>query len=266
MKIGVFDSGLGGLIIMRSIIKLLPQYEYVYFGDTKHVPYGNRSEEAIYRYTESAIDFLFKQGCALIIIACNTASTEALRRIQQEYLLKRYPDRRVLGVIIPTAEECIDVRSKRIGLLATIATVRSVAYIRELKKLDPGITIFQKPAPLLAPMIENDGLKWLKPIVQDYLRTLLARRVDTILLACTHYPLIKTMIRQIVGKKIRVISQDELLPKKLKDYLKRHPEIEKTLAKNKKRTFYATDVTPTLKALAQKWFGKKTSLHRIALP
>ena len=138
MKIGVFDSGLGGLLITKALVKNLPQYDYVYLGDTQRVPYGNRSHETIYRFLKEAVNYLFKYGCGLIVVACNTASAEALRRIQQEYLPRHYPNRRVLGVIIPTAEAALrSAHAKRIGILATQATVGSAAYVRELKKIRP---------------------------------------------------------------------------------------------------------------------------------
>ncbi len=263
--IGIFDSGLGGLITMRGIVERLPAYDYVYLGDTKRVPYGNRSQQTIYEFTESGIRFLFERGCTLVIIACNTASTEALRRIQQEFLPKYGPNHRVLGVIIPTVEAAIASGAARVGVIGTPATVGSDAYLRELRKLRPDVRIFQTAAPLLAPMIENGGARWLEPILADYLKPLIAERIDTLILGCTHYPIVKETIRRLVGPRIRVVGQDELVPEKLADYLARHPEIESSLGKNGDRRFFATDITGTLRELAGNWFGSNVELRQVEL-
>ncbi len=156
MKIGIFDSGIGGLVIARSLISELPQYDYVYLGDTKRVPYGDRSQKEIYEFTRQGLDFLFAQGCGLAILACNTASAQALRKIQREYLPRKYPDKKVLGVVIPTAEACA--KYKVVGILATSSTVSSKSYVTELKKLNPKINIIQQAAPLLVPLIENNEI------------------------------------------------------------------------------------------------------------
>ncbi len=154
MKIGIFDSGLGGLIIAKSIRKSMPEYDYVYLGDTKRVPYGNRSHETVYEFTKQAVDYLFKkENCKIVIIACNTASARALRRIQQEYLLKNFPDRKVLGVLIPTAEECA--KYKKVGIIATTGTILSNTFVDEIKKINKKTQIFQNPAPMLVPLAEE---------------------------------------------------------------------------------------------------------------
>lgn len=262
-KIGIFDSGLGGLIIAKAIFKTLPQYDYVYLGDTKHVPYGNRSQDAVYEFTRQAVDFLFRQNCALIIIACNTASAMALRRLQQEYLPARYPQKRILGVIIPTVEE-IGKRPKTIGLLATTSTVKSHAYKKEINKLNRKVKIVEQAAPLLVPMIENNALQWADDVLQSYLAPLKKADVDDILLGCTHYPILKDKIKKIAGKKIRIISQEEIIPKKLKDYLRRHPEIEKRLSKKRGRTFLVTDKNTNFDAVAKTLFGKKIKFKLVS--
>lgn len=256
MKIGVFDSGLGGLLVLRAIVKKLPDYDYVYLGDTKRVPYGNRSQATIYEFLKEAVEYLFKQNCQLIVVACNTASAQALRKIQKEYLPKHYPNRRVLGVIIPTAEVAIESGVKKVGVLATAGTVNSGAFVRELTKLKKSVQVWQNPAPLIVPLVEHDGLKWAEPILRDYLRPLLAKKIDSIVLGCTHYPMVKNLVRRIVGKSVQIISQDEVVPEKLKDYLKRHPEIDKKLSRRKNRQLLMTDITETVKGLANKWFGK----------
>ena len=266
MKIGVFDSGLGGLFVMRALAKKLPQYDYVYLGDTQRVPYGNRSRETIYLFLKEAVEYLFNHGCGLIIVACNTASAEALRRIQQEYLPLHHPKRRVLGVIIPTAEEALqDHRTKRIGILATQGTVRSNAYIRELKKIRPDVRIFQQAAPLLVPLIESGSIKFSEPILRAYLKPLLKKRLDLLILGCTHYPILKARIKKLCGKKIKVISQDEIIPAKLADYLKRHPEMENRIGKARSRMFLVTDLTDAARALSKEWFGENIKLRVVGL-
>lgn len=268
MRIGIFDSGLGGLFILKSIIKKLPQYDYFYLGDTQRTPYGARSQAAVYQFTKEAVDYLFRQNCQLIILACNSASARALRKIQKKYLPKHYPSRKVLGVIIPTVEAIFENKNKplrKIGVLATSGTVISKAFIKEIQKINPRVKIFQQAAPLLVPLVENDGLQWAEPILKEYLNPLLRKKVDAIILGCTHYPLLKNKIRKIVGRNIRVISQDEIIPAKLKNYLQRHPEIEKKLTKKVGRIFAITDLTEDFQRTAQKWLGKNVNLSKIRL-
>jgi glutamate racemase len=266
MKIGIFDSGIGGLIILRSIKKHLPDYDYVYLGDTKRVPYGNRSQKAIFDFTSEAIDFLFKKNCSLVIVACNSASARALRKIQREWLPKHHGERRVLGVIIPTVEEAArDNKFKRIGLIATEATINSQAFDKELKKFNQEVKVFSLATPLLVSLIENNGLKWVEEILADYLKPFKKDNLQALLLGCTHYPIIKKLIRKIVGKKIKVISQDEIIPKKLELYLKNHPEIRTKLSKNRKVDILVTDLTHNFQFLAKKWFNKKTNLKLVKL-
>lgn len=262
MKIGIFDSGLGGLIIVHSLIQTLSEYDYLYLGDTARVPYGNRSQKVIYQFTEEAVDFLFRQDCQLIIVACNTASAEALRTIQQEYLPKKYPHRRVLGVIIPSCEAATADHSNRIiGILATQSTVSSGAYLREIHKLNAQATVYQQATPLLVPLIENDGLKWLEPILDEYLKPLKEKQVNCLILGCTHYPIMKNKIRQKFDDPIQVISQDEVIPAKLKNYLDRHPEIESKLSKDRRYQFFVTDLTKSCSQLASRLFIDKIALE-----
>jgi glutamate racemase len=266
MKIGVFDSGLGGLLILRSLARRLPEYDYVYLGDTQRVPYGNRSPQIIAQFLEEAVDFLFKKDCALIVVACNTASSEALRYIQQQYLPKHYPDRRVLGVIIPSVEVALENGRGslgRLGVLATAGTVRSETYVAEAQKLNPQVKVYQSAAPLLVPLIENDGTRWAEPILRSYLDPLAKKKVQKIILGCTHYPALKCEIRRLAG--VPVVSQDEILPAKLKDYLRRHPEIDSRLSKQRGRELLVTDLTPAYEKLARRWFGKNTGLKKVEL-
>ncbi len=270
MKIGIFDSGLGGLIVAKAIREAMPEYDYVYLGDTKRVPYGNRSHEAVYEFTKEAMNYLFKkENCAIVIVACNTASARALRRLQREYLTSQppllikergkqsggevYP--RILGVLIPSAEEAA--KHKRVGILATAGTVQSDTFPNEIKKINRHTQVLQNAAPMLVPLAEEREKKMVLPFLKKYLKPVLAKKPEALVLGCTHYPFFKSEIKKISGRKVRIISQDEIVPKKLKDYLIRHPELEKRLAKNGKAKILVTDITQNVKKLAEKWFGKQ---------
>lgn len=272
MKIGIFDSGLGGLIIAKAIRKAMPEYDYVYLGDTKRVPYGNRSHEAVYEFTKEAVNYLFKkENCAIVIIACNTSSARALRRMQQEYLvnynhtrrLMGESERKILGVLIPTAEECA--KYEKVGILGTLGTVNSDTFPKEIKKINRKTKVFQSAAPMLVPLIEEGEKVLAVQFIKKYLKPFLNKKLDAVALGCTHYPFYKNEIKKVLGKKVRVISQDEIIPKKLKEYFIRHPEIEKKLAKNRKAKILVTDITPNIKKLSQKWFGSKIKPELIHL-
>lgn len=267
MKIGIFDSGLGGLIVTHSLIQALPEYDYIYLGDTARVPYGNRGQEAIYTFTREAVErLLTEEDCALVIIACNTASAEALRRIQGEYLPGHFPERRVLGVLIPAAEEAVRVSSSgRIGVLATTGTVASLAYEREIRKLSSEAVVVQQAAPLLVPLIENAALKYAPPILHDYLAPLLVAEIDTLVLGCTHYPYLAPEIRSIVGDAVGIVSANEIVPAKLADYLARHPEIDALLSRQGERRYLLTDIAPSTEAIATALFGEPVLFERIIL-
>ncbi|RJR31401.1 glutamate racemase [Candidatus Parcubacteria bacterium] len=262
--IGIFDSGIGGLSVAKKIYEKLPQYQTIYFGDTARTPYGNRSQELIYRFTEQAVDFLFKQGCELIIIACNTASAEALRKIQQEFLPKNYPDKKVLGVIRPVAEAVAEnKKSKRVGVVGTRGTINSGSYVREIKSFNPGIEIFQQSAPLLVPLIEEGFIKRreTKMILKSYLRPLKLQKIDTLVLGCTHYPFLHKQFKEVMGKSCKVLDTPEIVADKLTDYLSRHPEIESKLKKGNSHKFLVTDVTEKFKENAQNWLGREINLE-----
>lgn len=266
MKIGIFDSGLGGLIVTHGLVRALPNYDYLYLGDTARVPYGNRGEEAIYTFTREAVGRLLAEDCALVLVACNTASAEALRRIQREYLPEHFPDRRVLGVLIPAAEEAVRVSvSGRIGVLATTGTVASRAYIREIEKLSPMASVTQQAAPLLVPLIENDALQYAPPILHDYLAPLLAANIDTLVLGCTHYPYLSTEIRSIVGDAVTIVSAETIVPAKLADYLARHPEIDQRLSRQETRRYLLTDIAPSTESVATALFGEPVPFEIITL-
>lgn len=271
MKIGIFDSGLGGLVIARAIVKAMPEYDYVYLGDTARVPYGNRSHEAVFEFTKEGVDYLFrKENCEIVVIACNTASARALRQIQQEYLLKNFPDRKVLGVLIPTAEECINF--ERVGILATRGTVDSNSFSIEIlarRSFNEGgnksIKIFQNPAPMLVPLAEEGETKNVTPFLKKYLQPFKNKKLDALVLGCTHYPIFNNQIKKLLLKNVKLISQDEIIPKKLRDYFMRHPEISKKLSKNHTAKILVTDITKNVEKLTQKWFGKNAKPELIKL-
>jgi len=264
-KIGVFDSGFGGLTVLRGIRKELPDFDYIYLGDTARTPYGTRSQEVIYQFTEQAVDFLFKQGCEIIILACNTASSEALRKIQQEYLPKNYPERRVLGVVIPTCEFAIESGYKKIGVMATNSTVTSESYIKEIKKIDRGAEILQQPCPLFVPIIESGEIHGnvLTAIIEDYLKPL--KSVEAIILGCTHYEVIEDKIKEAAGDEITIISQSSVVGNKLADYLIRHPEIEEGLSKEASVQYFSTDITNRFKEFGQEIVGEIIEVKKINL-
>ena len=266
--IGVFDSGFGGINVLRGIVRKLPAYNYIYLGDTARTPYGTRSKEVVYDFTKQALDFLFANNCDLVILACNTASSDALRRIQQEYVPKYYPGKKVLGVLVPAAEEAaVKTKNGQVGIMATEGVVKSGAFQRELIKLNSKIKIFQNPCPLLVPIIEAGGQnsKATNIILEDYLKPLKQKGIDTLILGCTHYGILENRIRKIAGARITIISGAKVVPKKLKDYLERHPEIERKVGKNKIVRFYSTDLTDTFTRLGSKFFGKKIKALKASL-
>lgn len=266
MKIGIFDSGLGGLVIAKSIFKKLPKYDYIYLGDTQNLPYGEKTSAEIYRYTKKAVDFLFKQNCELVIVACNTSSALALRRLQQQYLPKVYPGRRILGVVVPTLEVADNShRRKKIGVIGTFATIKSHIYKKELQKIDSKAEIFELATPKLVPLIEANSLQQAKKTLKLYLKALQKENIEALVLGCTHYPILKREVKGLMGKKIEVISQDEIIPGKLVDYLKRHSEFEKKLAKHRKREFLVTALNKNFADVAARLFGRKLKLKLINL-
>ncbi|TSC71680.1 MAG: glutamate racemase [Parcubacteria group bacterium Gr01-1014_70] len=264
--IGIFDSGLGGLFTLRALVRELPAYDYIYLGDTKRVPYGSRSPETVYEFSREGVEFLLKEKhCRMVILACNTASAIALRRLQQEYLPKAFPDRRVLGVLVPLAETAEEKKVRCVGVLATAATVRSHAIRRELVKRLPNVSIFEQAAPLLVPIIESGELTWAKDLLAEYLRPLLRKKIDCLILGCTHYPILKRQIKRMVGSGVVIVSQDEFLSSKLKDYFMHHPEIEQSLSRGGRARIFVTDKTPEFEKRAKEWFGKEIKLQVVEL-
>ncbi len=258
MRIGIFDSGLGGLVIARAIFKQLPQYDYIYLGDTKHLPYGNKSSKQVYNLTRDAVKFLFDQECELVVLACNTASALALRKLQQEFLPKYYPDRRVLGVVIPTLEVVSKVTfDTKIGVIATAATAKSHIYKKELQKINPHLKIFEQAAPELAMMIEENQITNIGPLLKKYLKPLTKQGITALVLGCTHYPIIKSEIGQALGKNVKIICQTDIIPLKLKEYLWRHPEINRRLNKSSNRQFLVTKSSEHFNTVAKRLFGRE---------
>jgi glutamate racemase len=268
--IGIFDSGYGGLTILKEIAGRLPQYDYTYLGDNARAPYGSRSFESVYHYTLECVKWLFTQDCHLVILACNTASAKALRTIQQIDLPELNPGKRVLGVIRPTTEIIGNyTKNNSIGILATSGTVQSGSYNMEIKKFFPGINIYQQACPLWVPLIENNehNSEGADYFIEKYINELLRQSndIDTILLACTHYPLLLEKIRKLVPRDISIIQQGEIVAQSFEDYLKRHPEIEEQCTKNGKRKFYTTDSTDDFDKHSVAFFGQPVKSEHIIL-
>jgi glutamate racemase len=244
--IGIFDSGLGGLTVFKSIAAQLPGYDYLYLGDNSRAPYGNRTFNTIHQYTWECVQWLFNQGCPLVILACNTASAKALRTIQQRDLPgSNYQNKRVLGVIRPTAEVIGNYsKTGKIGVLGTKGTVQSGSYAIEIDHFFPDVQVYQQACPLWVPLIENG--EYDKPGADYYIKLYLdqlmsqSADIDTVLLACTHYPLLQEKIEAYLPSHLRVIPQGDIVASSLADYLQRHPEMESILSRNATRHFYTT--------------------------
>jgi len=244
--IGVFDSGYGGLSILKELVKELPEYDYLYLGDNARAPYGTRSFETVYHYTLECVQHLFNEGCELVILACNTASAKALRTIQQQDLPIIAPNKRVLGVIRPTTEMVGELsKSKTVGILGTSGTVQSESYVVEINKFFPDIKVVQEACPMWVPLVENnehkgDGADY---FIKKHLDNIFnkAPETDTLVLGCTHYPLLMDKIKKHLPENIKVLAQGEVIAHSLKDYLQRHPEIEGKCGKSGKLRFLTTD-------------------------
>lgn len=244
--IGVFDSGFGGLTILQNLQKALPDYDFLYLGDNARAPYGSRSFESIYRYTLQSVRELFARGCPLVILACNTASARALRSIQQDVLPGEFPDRRVLGIIRPTAEEIGNFsKTGHIGIFATAGTVSSQSYLIEIAHFFPQLKVTQHACPMWVPLVEygergTDGARY---FVKKEVDALLKEdpEIDTVLLACTHYPLLEREIRDALPPQVRLVFQGDIVAEKTVDYLRRHPEIDSRLTRGGGTSFLTSD-------------------------
>jgi len=260
--IGVFDSGYGGLTILKELKQQLPQYDYIYLGDNARAPYGTRSFETVYEYTLEAVKWFFDQGCSLVILACNTASAKALRNIQQLDLPHLAPEKRVLGVIRPSSEVLGGYStSGHVGIMATVGTVQSDSYIMELSKFYPNVKVYQQACPMWVPLIENG--EYDQPgadyFVKSYLDQLFSQSkdIDTILLACTHYPLLSAKIQSYLPAGVKLISQGHIVSDSLAQYLDNHPEIANKCSQNGQLQFYTTDNAQTFEKQASTFFGQK---------
>ena len=259
--IGVFDSGYGGLTVLKEFVRNMPEYDFIYLGDNARAPYGNRSFETVYEYTLECVEQLFAKGCRLVILACNTASAKALRTIQQNDLQRIDSQRRVLGVIRPTSEVVGKLtQSNTVGIFATSGTVNSGSYVLEIEKFYPHIQVIQEACPMWVPMVEYNEFD--KPgadyFIKQHIERLLKKSegIDTIILGCTHYPLLMPKIKQYLPNHIKVIAQGEIVAASLMDYLKRHPEMDANCSKNGKLEFYTTDAVETFNEHAAIFFGK----------
>ena len=268
--IGVFDSGYGGLTILDKIREVLPEYDYIYLGDYARAPYGTRSFEVVYEFTRQAVNKLFDMGCHLVILACNTASAKALRSIQMNDLPQIDPARRVLGVIRPTVE-CVGEISKNqhIGVLATAGTIKSESYPLEIHKLFPEIQVSGTACPMWVSLVENnesqdEGADY---FIRKYIDQLLSKdpQIDTVILGCTHFPILLPKIRQYIPDHISVIAQGEYVAESLKDYLKRHPEMDAKCTKNGNCQFYTTEAEEKFSESASTFLKQQISVKHITL-
>lgn len=268
--IGVFDSGFGGLTILDGIRSLMPQYDYIYLGDNARTPYGTRSFDVVYEFTLQAVKKLFSFGCPLVILGCNTASAKALRSIQQEYLVHHAPDRRVLGVIRPTAEIVGELtKTKHIGVLATEGTIRSESYKIEIEKLYPGSIITGQACPMWVPLVENNEFD--KPgadyFVKDSIDKLMQQDplIDTVILGCTHYPLLMEKINKYCPDNVKIVPQGHYIAKSLQDYLIRHPEMSARLTQNGTCQYFTTESRTKFRECASLFLKEEVTVERVTL-
>jgi glutamate racemase len=267
---GVFDSGYGGLTILSKIREALPEYDYIYLGDNARTPYGTRSFEIVYEFTLQAVNKLFEMGCHLVILACNTASAKALRTIQMNDLPNIDPDRRVLGVIRPTAE-CIGsmTQTRHVGILATAGTIKSESYPLEVHKLFEDIKVSGEACPMWVPLVENneangEGADF---FIRKYIDNLLAkdRQIDTLVLGCTHYPILLPKIQKFIPQGVKVVAQGEYVATSLKDYLHRHPEMDMKCTREGKCRFYTTEAEDKFIESASMFLNENITVQRITL-
>lgn len=259
--IGLFDSGYGGLTVLKPILEKLPQYDYIYLGDNARTPYGTRTQETVTKYSEQAVEYLFDKGCTVILTACNTVSALALRHLQQKYLRdKNVTDKKILGVIRPLVEYAAEsTKTKRISVVGTRGTVASKSYETELQHLDEDIQVYSKACPLLVPFIEEH---WhhkpeAKKILKKYLRSLKSANTDTLILGCTHYPLMYKDFNRYMGNNVDVLDSGEIVAASLQDYLERHPEIEKLITRGGGREYVTTDCPDAFKEFGNKELNLK---------
>ena len=268
--IGVFDSGFGGLSILREIRKVLPQYDYIFLGDNARAPYGTRSFQLVYEFTLQSVKYLFEQGCQLVILACNTASAKALRTIQQNDLPHIDPARRVLGVIRPTVEKVGEIsHTGHIGVFGTPGTIQSQSYDIEIAKMHPSFKVYGHACPMWVPLVENresdgDGADY---FVKKDIDALLAQcaDIDAVILGCTHYPLLMGKITKYMPPRIHVIEQGHIVAQSLQDYLYRHPEMEARCAKGGTCQYLTTEDARRFSSLASVFVNEEVDARHITL-
>ena len=268
--IGIFDSGYGGLTVLKEIEKQLPGYDLLYLGDNARSPYGPRSFETVYEYTLECVKWLFDQGCPIVILACNTASAKALRTIQQKDLPVLFPGKKILGVIRPTAEVIGNYsEEQKIGILGTSGTINSLSYVIEINKFFPGAMVIQQACPMWVPIIENNELEspGAQYFYKKYINELLSqeKNIDAVLLACTHYPLIEHLLRPLLPKNVQLISQGKIVAQSLKDYLRRHPEVDEKCSQNNQLDFFTTDSTVDFDRHSAIFYGKEVHSQHVQL-
>jgi len=259
--IGVFDSGFGGIDILRHIVKDLPEYNFIYLGDTARTPYGTRTRKTIHKFTEEGVEFLLGKNCPLVVLACNTASSQALPLFSQR--LKR----KTLGIIKPASRAAAKKNPDRVGVIGTEATIRSNVFKKNIKKIDSSIKVYQNPAPLLVPIVEEgeEQSEIARLAVIKYLGPLLEKRIEALVLGCTHFGILEKTIKETTGPGVDIIKEGPVIARKLKRYLGEKPEIEKTLSKNGRVYFYSTDLTDKFIRLGSKFFGKKIKAQSVNL-
>ena len=268
--IGIFDSGYGGLTILSQIRDKMPEYDFLYLGDNARTPYGTRSFEVVYEFTSQAVRTLFDKGCQLVILACNTASAKALRTIQQIDLPKIDPRKRVLGIIRPTVEYLGDLtQSRHVGILATSGTIKSQSYPLEIKKLFPDITISGEACPMWVPLVEtgeaaSDGADY---FIQKHIDRLLSKddKIDTLILGCTHYPILYDKIRRYTPEHVKIVTQGEYVARSLTDYLRRHPEMDSLCTRQGTCRFLTTESVEVFKDYASIFFDDNIEVKSVAL-
>ena len=268
--IGIFDSGYGGLTILSQIREQMPEYDFLYLGDNARTPYGTRSFEVVYEFTSQAVKALFDMGCSLVILACNTASAKALRTIQQIDLPKIDPRKRVLGIIRPTVEYLGDItKSRHVGILATSGTIKSQSYPLEIKKLFPDITVSGEACPIWVPLVESgeaasEGTDY---FIKRHIDNLLAKddKIDTIILGCTHYPILYDKIRRYTPAHINIVTQGEYVGRSLINYMERHPEMDALCTKQGTCRFLTTESVDIFKGYASIFFDSSIQVQSIAL-
>lgn len=268
--IGIFDSGYGGLTVLKSIVRKLPEYDFIYLGDNARAPYGNRSFNTVYQYTRECVQWFFSRGCPLVILACNTSSAKALRTIQQQDLIESGTPNRVLGVIRPTTEMAGRLsKTGHVGILATSGTVQSESYVIEINKFFPGVKVHQQACPLWVPLIENnehlgEGADY---FIEKYSSELLkqSNEIDTVILACTHYPLLMEKLRKHFPPSVQIVAQGDIVAESLAKYLVNHPEIETRCSRNSSLSFFTTDDCADFDRHGGYFFGQGVRSERVFL-